>query len=45
MDQFLPKYQCGFREEFSTQDWLPAMFENWKRTINKGNIFGVLLRI
>ena len=43
MDQFLWKYQCGFRKLFRAQDCLPAMLEKWKRTVDNRNIFGVLL--
>ena len=43
MGQFLSKYQSGFRKGFSAQDCLLAMLEKWKRTVHKGNVFGVLL--
>ena len=37
-DQFLSKYQCGFRKGFGAQDYLLAMLEKWKRTTDKGNV-------
>ena len=43
MDQFLFKYQCGFRKGFGAQDCLLAMPEKWKRTADKENLLGVLL--
>ena len=42
MDQFLSKYQCGFRKGLSAQDCSLAMSEKWKRTADKENLFGVL---
>ena len=43
MDQFLSKYQCGFRKGFNAQHCLLAMLEKWKKTIDTKNIFGALL--
>ena len=43
MDQFLPKYQCGFHKGYSTQYCLLAMFERWKSPVDKGKSFGALL--
>ena len=43
MDQFLPKYQCGFRKGYSTQYCLLAMLEKWKSAVDKGKSFGALL--
>ena len=42
MDQFCPKYKCGFRKGYSTQYCLLAMVENWKSAIDKGKLFGAL---
>ena len=43
MDQFLTKYQCGFRKGYSTQYVLLAMLEKWKSAVDKGKSFGALL--
>ena len=40
MDLVLFKYQCGFRKRFSA---LLAMLAKCKRTVDKENVFGVLL--
>ena len=37
------KYQCGFRKGFSTQQYLLAMLEKWKRSVDKSQMFGALL--
>ena len=43
MDQFLSKYQCGFRKGYSTQYCLLAMLEKWKSAVDKGKSFSALL--
>ena len=43
MFEFLSKYQCGFRKEYSTQHGLLAMLEKWKSAVDKGKSFGALL--
>ena len=43
MDQFLPKYQCGFRKGFNAQHCLLAMLEKWKKAVDIKNVFGALL--
>ena len=43
MDQFLSKYQCGFRKGYSTQYCLLSMLEKWKSAVDKGKSFGALL--
>ena len=43
MFEFLSKYQCGFRKEYSTQHCLLAMLEKWKSAVDKGKSFGALL--
>ena len=42
-EQLLSKDQCGFRKSFSAQDCLLAMLQKWKRIVDKGNVFGILL--
>ena len=42
-ENILSKYQCGFRKGFSTQHWLLAMLEKWKRSVDNGKAFGALL--
>ena len=37
------KYQYGFRKGFSTQQYLLALLEKWKRSIDRGKVFGALL--
>ena len=37
------KYQHGFRKGFSTQQCLLALLEKWKRSIDRGKVFGALL--
>ena len=37
------KYQCGFREGFSTQQCFMAMLEKWKRSVDNSKMFGVFL--
>ena len=43
MDSFFSKNQCGFRKGYSTQQCLLSMFEKWKRAVNNGKAFGLLL--
>ena len=43
MDKFLSKYQCGFRKGYNAQNRLLALIEKWKKAVDNGNIFGVLL--
>ena len=43
MDEFLSKYQCGFRKGCNASNCLLAMIEKWKKVVNNGNAFGVLL--
>ena len=43
MESFLSKYQCGFRKGYSTQHCLLFMLEKWKRAVNNGKVFGILL--
>ena len=39
----LSKFQCGFWEGYSTQDYLLAMVENCKKALDQGNEYGTLL--
>ena len=43
MDSFFSKYQCGFRKGYSTQQCLLSMLEKWKRAVDNGKAFGLLL--
>ena len=43
IDTFLSKYQCGFRKCYSTQHCLLLMLEKWKRVVDNGKVFGILL--
>ena len=43
MESFLSKYQCGFRKGYSTQHCLLFMLKKWKRTVDNGKVFGILL--
>ena len=43
MESFLSKYRCGFREGYSTQHCLLFMLEKWKRAVDNGKVFGILL--
>ena len=43
MESFLLKYQCGFRKGYSTQHCLLFMLEKWKRAVDNGKVFGILL--
>ena len=43
IESFLSKYQCGFRKGYNTQYCLLFMLERWKRAVDNGNVFGILL--
>ena len=43
MEPFLSKYQCGFKEGYSTQYCLLSMLKKWKRVVDNGKVFGILL--
>ena len=43
MDKFLSKFQCGFREGYSTQQCFLVLIEKWKSVLDKGKSSGVLL--
>ena len=43
MESFLSKYQTGFRKGYSTQQCLLTMLEKWKRAVDNGKVFGILL--
>ena len=42
-DDIFSKYQYGFINEFSTQQCLLALLEKWKKSIDRGKVFGSLL--
>ena len=42
-DNFLSKQQCDFWQGYSTQQYLLALLEKWKRAVNSGQIIGALL--
>ena len=42
-DQTFSNFQCGFRKEFSTQNCLLYMIENWKESLDQGGHYGALL--
>ena len=43
MENFVSKFQCGFRKGYSTQERLIALIEKWKSVTDKGKSFGALL--
>ena len=43
-DNIFQNQQCGFRKGYSTQHCLLVMLETWKRSVDKGKVFGALLR-
>ena len=45
MDQFLSKYQCGFRKGFNASHCLLAILEKWKKAVDTKKGFGALLLI
>ena len=42
-EQFLSKYQCGFRKGFSAQHGLLSLLEKWKSAADNKKVFGALL--
>ena len=45
MDQFLSKYQCGFRKGFNALHCLLAILGKWKKAVDTKKGFGALLLI
>ena len=43
-DNIFWNQQCDFRKGYSTQHCLLVMLETWKRSVDKGKVFGALLR-
>ena len=41
-EQFLSKYQCGFRKGFIAQHSLLSMLEKWKSAVDNKKVFGAL---
>ena len=42
-ENIFAKYQCGFRKGFSTQQYLLAILEKWKRSVDNSKMFGGFL--
>ena len=42
--KFLSDQQCGFRKGYSTQHCLLNLLEKWKNSVDKGKVFGALLK-
>ena len=42
-EEFLSKYQCGFRKGFNSQHCLVSMLEKWKNAMDNKQLFGALL--
>ena len=42
-DKIFSNQQCGFRKGYSTQYFLLVMLETWKRSVDQGKVFGILL--
>ena len=42
-EQICSKYQCGFRQDYNTQDCLLLMVEKGKEALDKGGFSGALL--
>ena len=43
LQNFLSKFQCGYRKGFNAQDCLLVMTEKWKRMLDNGGVCGALL--
>ena len=43
LNKILSKWQCGFRQGYSTQHCLLIMTEKWRQCLDKGGISGALL--
>ena len=42
-DNIFSNQKCDFRKGYSTQHYLLVMLETWKRSVDKGKVFGALL--
>ena len=42
-DSLLSKYQCGFCRGYNAQPCLVSLIEKWKKSVDNGGAFGVLL--
>ena len=42
-DSIFSNQECNFRKGYSTQHYLLLMLETWKRSVDKGKVFGALL--
>ena len=43
LNKILSKWQCGFRQGYSTQHYRLIMTEKWRQCLDKGGISGALL--
>ena len=43
MDSFFLKYKCAFRKGYSKQQCFLSMISKWKRAVDNGKAFGLLL--
>ena len=43
MENFLSSYLCGYRKNFSTQQALLALIENWKKVLDNKGFAGTVL--
>ena len=42
-NQIFPKFQCGFRKRFSTQNCFLYKIENWKESLDQGGHYDAQL--
>ena len=42
-EQFLSKYHCGFRKDFTAQHSLPSILKKWKSAVDNKKVFDALL--
>ena len=42
-DSLLSKYRCGFRRGYNAQHCLITLIEKWKKRVDNGRAFDVLL--
>ena len=42
-ENILSNFQCGFRNGYSTQNWLFLKLEKWKLAVDNNEAFGALL--
>ena len=44
-DSIFLNQECNFRKGYNTQHYLLLMLETWKRSVDKGKVFGALLTV